>query len=337
MPRTVRNALSAAVVVGLALSGCGRSTGEPDGGAVATEVTTVVAVSVDGLNPAAIRKLGPRGAPTLHRLIREGASTLNARTAREQTETLPNHTSMVTGRRITAAAGGHGVTWNDQRLEPRTVQEAAGHPVSSVFRVVDAPGRRTALFASKQKLSLFQRSWGGAIDRFVVRENNRTLTRTVRRDLAAGARTFRFVHLSKPDVVGHDRGFMSAAYLDAVRDVDALLGRILAGVEQQVDLAGRTVVIVTADHGGRGDGHADAGRLANYRVPFVVWGAGVAPGADLYDLNPDYADPGRRRTSYAAARQPVRNGDLANLVTDVLGLGAVPGSEHDADQELDVR
>ncbi|MBK5250039.1 MAG: alkaline phosphatase family protein, partial [Actinomycetales bacterium] len=211
--------------------------------AAADGVTTVIAVSIDGLNPAAIRQLGVEGTPTLHRLIDEGASTLNARTEREQTNTLPNHTGMLTGRRIAAATGGHGVTWNDERLTPRTVQEAAGHPVSSVFSVVDSPERDTALFASKQKFSLFERSWDEGIDSYVLREDNARLVRRVRADIADKARTFRFVHLSKPDVAGHAHGFMSAAYLDAVRAVDALLGRIVAKVEHKGDLADHTVLI----------------------------------------------------------------------------------------------
>jgi hypothetical protein len=32
----------------------------------------------------------------------------------------------------------------------------------------------------------------------------------------------------------------------------------------------------------------------------------------------------------------VRNGDVANLATDLLGLGPVPGSELDAEQDLTV-
>ena len=63
----------------------------------------------------------------------------------------------------------------------------------------------------------------------------------------------------------------------------------------------------------------------------------MSPGADLYALNPDFKDPGTRRTSYTADRQPVRNGDVANLVTDLLGLARVAGSELDAAQNLDVR
>ena len=75
--------------------------------------------------------------------------------------------------------------------------------------------------------------------------------------------------------------------------------------------------------------------IDNYRIPFLVWGAGVARG-DLYDLNAGYRDPGTKRPSYAARRQPVRNGDVANLATGLLGLKPVPGSELDADQSLQV-
>ncbi len=285
---STRRTLAAVAVLGLAASACAvseppssavistRSADIPRGGAAgpATEaVTTVIAVSIDGLNPDAIRKLGVDGAPTLTRLIDEGASTLNARTEREQTNTLPNHTGMITGRRIAASAGGHGVTWNDERLTPRTVHAAAGHPVASVFGVVDSPERDTALFASKQKFSLFERSWDERIDSFVLRENNARLVRRVRADIADKARAFRFVHLSRPDVTGHAHGFMSPAYLDAVKAVDALLGRIVSKIEHKGDLADHTVLIVTSDHGGRGRSHRNATK--RFRLPGPVHRLGL--------------------------------------------------------------
>ena len=55
-----------------------------------------MAISLDGFNPQALRKLGRAGTPNLHKIIRQGASTLNARTEQEMTITLPNHTGMVT-------------------------------------------------------------------------------------------------------------------------------------------------------------------------------------------------------------------------------------------------
>lgn len=300
-------------------------------------ITSVLAISIDGLNPDALEQLGTAGTPHLHDLMATGASTLNARTEHEKTITLPNHTGMVTGRRIEAATGGHGVTWNDDRRRPATVQAAAGTRIESVFTSIHEAGGSTALFASKTKFSLWKRSWPLSIDTTRIRLDNAVLARSVRRDLVDETRAFRFVHLSLPDAVGHDKGFMSKAYLRAVRNVDALVGEIVGAVRSDPLRAGSTAIILTSDHGGRGKDHSDATRLANYRVAFMVAGPGVAAGADLYDLNADdYRDPGTRRTTYRASIQPVRNGDLANLALDLLDLGPVPGSEHNSAQDLDV-
>jgi predicted AlkP superfamily pyrophosphatase or phosphodiesterase len=301
------------------------------------DVRRVLVVSVDGLNPRALRLLGHRRAPHLHRLLAEGASTLEARTAVERTETLPNHTSMVTGRPVDSRHGGHGVTWNDARPEPATVHEAAGHRVASVFTVLRRAGLSSIVFVSKPKLTLWTRSWPAAVDRMVVREDNDALVRLAARDLRGRERGLTFVHLSRPDVVGHAEGYMSRDYLAAVAETDGRIGRLLDALEQGPAGPDGTALVLTSDHGGRGRSHGDPTRLVNQRIPFLVRGPGVAAGADLYDLNPDYADPGRGRPGYGAARQPVRNGAVADLVLDLLGLPPVPGSSIDADQDLDVR
>ena len=320
------------LLVSLALVGPGPAATAASGPGPAER--RVLAISVDGLNPSALTRLGRERAPALHRLLDEGASTLNARTQVESTDTLPNHTSMVTGRRVLASRGGHGVTWNTHR-RGTTVQKAAGHEVDSVFTVAHGTGS-TALFAAKRKFSIFERSWGADIDRVLIREGNDLgLMRAVRSDLARAQRDFTFLHLAGPDVVGHAHGFMSSAYLTAVERIDALVGKLLRAIETHPDLAG-TVVILTADHGGaaRQRHHDGARQYANYRVPFVVWGSGI-DGGDLYAMNTAYADPGRRRVFYSG-RQPVRNGDLANLALDLLGLGPVPGSKYDVRQRLGV-
>lgn len=290
---------------------------------------------MDGLNPAALHKLGRTGAPHLHRLIARGASTLNARTEVERTVTLPNHTGMLTGRRVERRHHGHGVWFNTD--SGHTVHRAAGHKVASVFNVVHRHGRKTALFASKPKFALFRRSWPFAIDRFTMIESNPRLVRAVRRDLIRQRRAFTFLHLSLPDEVGHTEGFMSPAYLRAVHRTDARIGELLTTITRLPRLRRHLTVILTADHGGFGDGHGDERQLANFRVPFITWGAGVVAGRDLYALNRAFRGPRRSRPGYAARRQPIRNGDVANLATSLLGLPAVPGSEHDAHQRLRVR
>lgn len=298
-------------------------------------IDSVVAISIDGLNPKAITKLGRRGTPTLHKLIRRGATTLNARTELELTDTLPNHTGMVTGRRIEAATGGHGVTWNDDRPTPATVQAAAGHDVSSVFNVVHDAGGDTAFFASKTKFSLWERSWPEAIDADVIIEDNKALVASLLADLDDQTRDFRLLHLSAPDKVGHAKGFMGPAYLRAVTASDRLVGRVVRAIKSSPTLAGHTAIILTSDHGGRGAGHSAPNRRANYTVPFMVWGPEVARGASLYAINPTYSNPRRTQTTYD--NSPIRNGDVANLALDLLELPPVPGSEHNQAQDLEVR
>jgi hypothetical protein len=334
-PRAALSALSLALLAALvappAVAGPPRTAAPAD-----QEITRVVVISVDGLNPDAIRRLGRAETPTFHRLVDEGASTYNARTEVEMTTTLPNHTGMVTSRRIDRSKGGHGVTWNDGRLTPRTVQRAAGHPVGSVFSSLNAAGLGSAVFAAKGKFSLFARSWPRGIDRSLIKGDNVGLVREAKRDLAAHWRALTFVHLSLPDVAGHAHGWLSPAYLDAVHRSDVLIGKVLNTITKTAASSDHTLVIVTSDHGGKGAGHADPRRYANYRVPFLVWGPGVAARTDLYELNPAYADPGTRRVGYGADLQPVRNGDVGNLVLDVLGLPAIPHSELDAEQDLEV-
>lgn len=295
----------------------------------------VLAISVDGLNPRAFKRLGAARAPTFHRLLSEGSGTLNARTEYEQNVTLPNHTSMLTSRRIDARAGGHGVTWDDDRPW-MTVQKAAGHPVASVFSVVSAAGGESALFSTKEKFRLYERSWPSGIDRTAYDVKQRRLVRTAVADLVDNDRAFTFLHVSLPDRFGHLYGGLSPQYLAAVRKTDRQLGTLLDTVAANPTLAEHLTVVLTADHGFVPGQRTHSPRvLADYRIPFLAWGAGVQPG-DLYALNPDYRNPRKRHPGYAAARQPVRNGDLGNLALDLLGLGPIPGSDLNADQDLDV-
>ena len=298
------------------------------------DADSVLAISIDGLSVPAIRRLGKKRLPHLHRFMRAGASTLNARTEREMTVTLPNHTGMVTGRRIEAATGGHGVTWNDNRLTPNTVQAAAGNDVSSVFSVVDAAGGSTALFAAKTKFTLWQRSWPDAIDRTTIDLDNGDLVDELVADLPTD-RDFRFLHLSLPDVAGHAHGWMSRRYLRAVRRSDALVGRVVRAVNADPARKAGTTILLTSDHGGHGPSHDRATTLDNYRIAFMARGSAVDRGVDLYAINATYKDPGTRRTRYGTRRPPVRNGMIANLALDLLDLPAVEGSEFDV--ELDLR
>ena len=332
-----------------AAGGCSGPPPPPPPAAPDGEVTHVVQVSVDGFNPDAITALGPSGAPNLHALIADGASTLDARTAVEVTRTLPNHTSMFTARTV-LGAGGHQVSFNED--DGRTVHAAAGEYVASVFDVVHDAGLRTAFYAGGSQVRLLRPDAGTrrtarrtspapttAATRSTATSGTPgdvTTTALVNQLTSATPAAFSFLHLAATDSAGHSYGFMGPEYLQAVADVDAQIGQIRGAIESDPDLAGHTVLIVTADHGGLGLTHQDETALANYRIPLLAWGSGVTAGADLYALNPDRAHPGTTRPGYGDVPPPLRNGETANLVTDLLGLPPVPGSTLDVDQSLDL-
>ncbi|GAA3181375.1 hypothetical protein GCM10010531_39460 [Blastococcus jejuensis] len=315
---------------------------DPEPGAI----EHVVLVSVDGLNPDAITQLGATGAPTFYRLMADGAWTLDARTVFEATQTLPNHTSMVTSRPVTVT-GGHRVTFNEDNGS--TVHAAAGFYCASIFDLVHDAGGTTALYTSKAKLDFLDRSWNatnGAVDttgaddgRDKIDIYQRAAAATITAALQAALRTapadFSMIHYAGPDGVGHQYGYMSDQYVAEVARTDGFIGDLLDTIAADPDLAAHTVVIVTSDHGGLGTSHADATAEVNYTVPFFAWGAGVSDGADLYALNPDRADPGSGRPAYVAV-PPVRNAEAGNLAADLLGFGPIPGSLINAGLSLDL-
>jgi predicted AlkP superfamily pyrophosphatase or phosphodiesterase len=162
---------------------------------------------------------------------------------------------MLTGRPVNAGRGGHGYTENFDN--GGTIHRAAGHYVASVFDVVHDHGGSTAVFAAKTKFKIYQRTWNshgardlvGAndgrakIDRFTIDRNNARLVAKLTAELRRKPRELTFVHLSLPDRVGHARGFMSWAYLAAVKRTDKQLGRILAEYRRPPALRRHTLLI----------------------------------------------------------------------------------------------
>jgi hypothetical protein len=306
----------------------------------------VIHISVDGLSGPLLQQLVATDTTgdfaNFARFVAEGATTWNARTDYTHTITLPNHTSMLTGRPVSRPSGWpntahHGWTDNSDP-DPGETLHNAGNPnlsyVASVFDVAHANGRSTALFASKSKFVLFQNSYDPKIDVY-VNGSAASMQAAFLTQMAASRFAYVFVHYSTPDDAGHDHGWGSEEWDDAVRTVDDWLGQIFALIAAESALAGHTLVILSADHGGTGTGHNDETNAANYTIPFFVWGAGVQAGADLYALNAGArANPGAARPSYTAAVQPIRNGDGGNLALAALSLPAIPGSSINDEQDL---
>lgn len=331
----MRRGLAAALV--LALLAAARAAGAAE---------HVIQISVDGLSGVLLQSLIASDSTgdfaSFRRFVDEGATTFNARSDYTHTITLPNHVSMLTGRPVSQPAGApitthHGWTANDTPA-PGVTLHNGGNPalgyVASVFDVAHAQALATALYASKTKFVLFAQSYPTLIDRY-VNAPAATMHAQLLADLAASHFAYVFVHYSTPDDAGHASGWGSSAWNDAVRGIDDRLAELFALIEADPELHGRTLVILSADHGGTGTDHGNASLAANYTIPFLLWGDGVQAGVDLYALNASTrADPGSGRPSYSAPAQPIRNGDGANLALAALGLASVPGSTINALQDL---
>lgn len=311
----------------------------------------VVLVSVDGLAPRYLQRLArAHRVPAFTRLVKNGASTKNARTDPTNTYTLPNHISMLTGLPVIAPPcappeQGHGYTSNDDPSTRESIHDS-GNPARSytpsVFDVVHDHGFSTAMFASKSKFRLLTNSYNDAgatdevgvdngrrkIDIVEINENLTVLTNALTRTLVRAPPNFSFVHFGQPDSAGHDEGWGSEEYLDAIVDVDAALGRILTLIENEPRLAANAAVILTADHGGSGSRHSDSDNPDNFVIPFHVLGQELPAGGDLYSI------VGERRAApkhsvnpgFELPDQPIRNGDAGNLALALLGLPPIPGS-----------
>ncbi len=310
----------------------------------ASPIDRVVVIGVEGLRSSEIDLTSGPWA----RLASEGASTLNARTTLESTSPLPNVLSMLTGRRVDAAALGHGVTYNNDRGE--VVRTTAGRYVSSVFDLVHNQGGRTYLAANRNRIDMVDRSWdathGGRdpygfddgtdkVDRYLRGGNDYRLVEDLRTRLEKRPAAFTYAELSSLDKVGRKFGFGSERYTKFVGKVGRMVGRTMGSIEASRKLAGRTLLVVAGTNGGVDGAARDSGRDGNYTVPLMVWGPGVVAGADLYDLNPAWSDPGDAQDGYETPA-PIHTGVVANLVLSVLGLPALPGSLMNNDQRFNV-
>jgi hypothetical protein len=322
----------------------------------------VIHISVDGLSATLLQTLLttlPGDYPSFARFVAEGATTFAARTDFTHTITLPNHTCMVTGRPVLQPTGQpdtvhHGYVGNVDPPAGVTLHNG-GNPqltyVASAFDVVHDHGLSTAHYASKSKFVLYDRSYDafrGAPDAVPPDDGTDKIDTYFQSTpgathaaflagMAANRFNYVFLHYSNPDDLGHANGWGSFPWNTAVKVVDGYLADIFALVEGDPVLDGHTLIILSADHGGTGFDHSVATNAANYTIPFFAWGDGVAPGADLYALNPTTrAHPGTGRPSYTASVQPIRNGDGANLALAELGLPPVPGSTIGAAQDLEL-
>ncbi|MDP7034411.1 MAG: alkaline phosphatase family protein [Planctomycetota bacterium] len=219
----------------------------------------VVIISVDGLRPDAIDRTE---APILDRWRKRGAMATEARTIFPSI-TLPSHTSMLTGLRPIR----HRVLFNSKKTGMEYIRS------TTCLEIAAQAGRRVGFVVAKEKLLHLSRS---VPEPSLVSTDAAALARETCRLLRERKPNLLFVHFRDPDSTGHRHGWMSPEQLLAIARVDRGLGTIEKTMKE-IGIWDRSVLILTADHGGHGLGHGSFMDV-DMLIPWICVGGPIQSG-----------------------------------------------------------
>lgn len=301
-------------------------------------IARAVVLEVEGLPSGALTGSHASWAPHIGALRAAGASTLNARTTAEVRGALPNLVTILTGRPVAKSAGGHNVGFakdHPRKKKYRTLRSATGAYVNTLFDTVHNQGGSTSFLSSDRNAAIVLRSArAGLPDSQGVDYGTRKLTvasirvtdkaavNVLKKQLRRSPRTLSVVQLSGPRIAGEKYGYFSHRYAAAVRRADRLIGQVVTTIRSNSRTAHSTALVLTSSVGGSHKSSAGT-RLSQFQVPLALWAPHVPARGDLYAMNPGFRDPGHRRVGYGGA-QPLRNANVANIVTTVLGYPSMP-------------
>ncbi len=219
----------------------------------------VVIVSLDGGRPDVILT---SNTPNIHALAAGGAYTWWAQTIFPSI-TLPSHTSMLTG----CGPAKHKITWND------TFHPELGYVrVTTCFEIAKAAGFGTAMFVGKLKLKHIAKP--GTVDEFEVIDGGAgPISRAAARYFVEHEPGLMFVHFPDPDGAGHSKGWGSPAQHASVEACDKGVGVLWEAIKAS-GVADKTVIIITADHGGHLLSHGSRD-VRDMTIPWVCYGPGI--------------------------------------------------------------
>lgn len=219
----------------------------------------VLILSIDGLRPDVI-SLAPM--KNLMNLMQSSAYTLTAQTVHPSV-TLISHTSMLTG----LCPSRHGVDWNDYLPERGYAQGI------DLFDLAHAAGLQTVMVVGKEKLR--QITEPSSTDQFFfINDRDSVIMDRLLADFPQNFGVL-FIHFPLVDDMGHVYGWLSPQQMSVAFRADEALGRLLAELDAR-NLRSKTLIIVTADHGGHDTIHGTT-MPEDMTIPWIASGPGIQP------------------------------------------------------------
>ncbi|MFT4544461.1 MAG: putative AlkP superfamily pyrophosphatase or phosphodiesterase [Bacteroidia bacterium] len=253
--------------------------------AQAPAIDHVIVIGIDGMSPDGIHKAST---PTMDSILKIAAYTFKCQ-AVLPTSSSPNWASMIMG----VGPDKHGITSNSWQPHKQTIKlecegtKRNGKP-SGIWPTIFGELRRQkpdAVIACFNDWLAFNRLFEKGVvnrqrDANLLQAASHTgykgITNKAARYFKKKKPDFMFVHLDHVDHAGHHDGHGTAAYYEAVSVADEMIGKLVQAVKES-GVAERTMILITADHGGKGHGHGgDSPEEVN--VPWVLTGPSVVNG-----------------------------------------------------------
>lgn len=333
----------------------------------------IIHISVDGLAPRVIDKLGKDKLPNFYFMQKNGIYTHNARTDKYLTLTLPNHMSMFTGRgslsvimKNNSLYKGHEITFNIDNLEK--IHNMRKEYVYTIFDNIKKNKMRSAMFVGKTKFDFVDRSYSentgvlfkadgiDEIDKFYMDTEYKLIIdgkcKYFRYDQEISKISsepiqivneflksfeepydYNFIHFRGTDSTGHQYGWDSDVYENALMGIDDDIGYI---INKTKAAKYEYIIILTSDHGGVEKSHHDNNNPLNFTIPFyVLSNKTITNNNDIYKYNPQRTNPDpNSNPDYNDVNIAIRNSDVANLALKLLGIQPIEGSWINPNQDL---
>ena len=249
------------------------------------DIDHVIVIGVDGMSPDGIQNANT---PTIDSILKVAAFTWKCQ-AVLPTSSSPNWASMIMG----AGPDKHGITSNAWQPHKQTLElecegtKRNGKP-SGMWPTIFGELRRqkpAAKIACFNDWLAFNRLFEkGVVDKqrdaillqAASHHGYKGITRMASNYFKKKKPDFMFVHLDHVDHAGHHDGHGTPAYYDAVGVADEMIAKIIEAVKAS-GVAERTIILITADHGGKDHGHGgDSPEEVN--VPWILTGTSVVNG-----------------------------------------------------------
>jgi predicted AlkP superfamily pyrophosphatase or phosphodiesterase len=236
----------------------------------------IVVIGVDAMSPDGIRGANT---PSIDALIATGSHSFAAR-AVMPTTSAPNWASMLMG----VPPDLHGIV--EKKWSPRAVRQQShcgtdpGALPTNLFRVIRAQRPDADLVALYEWAGIGQMLQQSDCRKQQTNYPERTVQAAIDeiRETAPLLSFIQFVHV---DNLGHRFGHGSQKYYEGVELADEMIGRVLTALDD-AGIRERTVVLVTADHGGVGKGHG-GDSPEEILIPWIIAGPGIHRGKVITD------------------------------------------------------